>query len=539
MRTFFSIRRLVVAFSICLSAVAPAAAGAATPVKLTNVASVVFKSTGYLQQKGAKPVTVKDDLRVTGNITVPENKTVDGVDVSALQATVTGQGAAASTLSGQVETLGSRVNTTETTTATLSSSLTALQATVAAIRSLPSCSAGQIAKMGASSWECATDETGVAAADPILPAIPSVPARNITTSVDGSGGGYIGAGASTTIGTDGLPVISYTNVNDRDLKFVHCENVACTASTVSVLSDDATLYTAMIIGSDGNPVIVYDRWSDHHLMLLKCGNPTCSSGNVITSVENIQTGFLSVTVNERGFPIIAYVDSATADLKITSCGSLDCASGNVTRTLDADNVSQNPVSIATSPLGFTYISYSRAGTLKVATCPLFDCEVSILNVLDDGGASEVGSYNSLVVGPDALPVVGYYDQTDANLKIAKCGDTVCSNGAAQFSVVDLTGDMGQGVTMALAPDGFPMAAYMDTTRGYIRFLKCNDANCQSDFAVNDVVNLETTDFFVTHQLSVTLGRNNTPFLAFLNQNTLELYTTEFANIYGKDYLVRR
>ena len=52
--------------------------------------------------------------------------------------------------------------------------------------------------------------------------------KEILTTVDS--GGLLGAFTSITIGTDGLPVISYIDFTNTNLKVAHCNDTACTSA---------------------------------------------------------------------------------------------------------------------------------------------------------------------------------------------------------------------------------------------------------------------------------------------------------------------
>ena len=51
-------------------------------------------------------------------------------------------------------------------------------------------------------------------------------AGNTLTTVDSAGS--VGTFTSITIGADGLPVISYSDATNGDLKVAHCSNRYCT-----------------------------------------------------------------------------------------------------------------------------------------------------------------------------------------------------------------------------------------------------------------------------------------------------------------------
>jgi hypothetical protein len=53
------------------------------------------------------------------------------------------------------------------------------------------------------------------------------------------------------------------------------------------------------------------------------------------------------------------------------------------------------------------------------------------------------------------------------------------------------------------------------------------------------VNLNNTLFSFVHIISLTLGRNNLPFIAYFDQAGLDLRTAALGSIYGSNYFVRR
>ena len=45
-------------------------------------------------------------------------------------------------------------------------------------------------------------------------------------------------------------------------------------------------YTSITIGTDGLPVISYRDYTNGDLKVAKCGNAACSSGNTLTTVDS-------------------------------------------------------------------------------------------------------------------------------------------------------------------------------------------------------------------------------------------------------------
>jgi hypothetical protein len=82
---------------------------------------------------------------------------------------------------------------------------------------------------------------------------------------------------SITIGADGFPVISYYDADAGDLKVVKCGDPACSgANEITTTLDsagDVGLYTSITIGTDGLPVVSYHDVDAGHLKIIKAANP--------------------------------------------------------------------------------------------------------------------------------------------------------------------------------------------------------------------------------------------------------------------------
>jgi len=146
--------------------------------------------------------------------------------------------------------------------------------------------------------------------------VPSRPGFSLTT-LDSTGD--IGYDTSVTVGADGLPIISYLDSTNYDLKVAHCGNVTCSSSTTTTVdgsTDNVGLNTSVTVGADGLPIISYLDVTGWNLKVAHCGDAACTSGNTITTVDSTDNVGIStsVTVGRDGLAIISYYDGTNGNL---------------------------------------------------------------------------------------------------------------------------------------------------------------------------------------------------------------------------------
>ncbi|MGH3041708.1 MAG: hypothetical protein ACRDNG_08235 [Gaiellaceae bacterium] len=94
---------------------------------------------------------------------------------------------------------------------------------------------------------------------------------NVVTPVDPSAD-PLGYHTSIAIGADGYPIVSYYDGSSNDLKFLRCGNTACTAGNEAVALDTGGTvgqYTSIALGADGVPVVSYYDPSNGDLKLAR------------------------------------------------------------------------------------------------------------------------------------------------------------------------------------------------------------------------------------------------------------------------------
>ena len=220
--------------------------------------------------------------------------------------------------------------------------------------------------------------------------------------------------------------------------------------------------------------------------MAKCGDAACATAPTITTVD---TGgdvgrYTSIAIGIDGLPVVSYLDYTNGNLNVAKCGNPACSAGTAIVTVDSTGVVGEYSSIATGADGLPVIAYydQTNGDLKVAKCADAACSTSSSATVDTGGTANVGQYTSITIGADGLPVIAYYDLTNADLKMAKCGNPACSAGNA-VTTVDTggTANVGQYTSITIGADGLPVIAYYDLTNGDLKVAKCANSFCRPYF----------------------------------------------------------
>jgi hypothetical protein len=336
--------------------------------------------------------------------------------------------------------------------------------------------------------------------------------------------GTVGDHTSVAIGVDGLPVMSYRDATsgdlNADLKILHCGNETCTAGNQATTVDSpggVGTDTSLAIGADGLPIVSYKDMTNFDLKVLHCGNVACTSGNQATSVDtgpaNVGSD-TSLAIGTDGLPIVSYVDVTNGDLKVLHCGNADCTSGNQINVADTGPVgSDTDTSLAIGADGVPVISYYDFddGDLVVLHCGDAECgSGNVATVVETD--QWVGDFSSLTIGTDGLPVVSYRDGTDGDLKVVHCGDVSCATGNV-ITQVDTTADpLGYDTSIATGANGFPVVSYFDGATNDLKVLRCGNAACTSG---NEAEALDTVGNVGRHT-SIALGADGLPVVTYFD-----------------------
>lgn len=376
----------------------------------------------------------------------------------------------------------------------------------------PACILGQFPRWGSAGWTCGS-----------LP--PSV------TTVESAGD--VGRYTSIAIGADGLPVMSYYDITNTNLKVAKCIDVAC-ASSATISTVDATTgamgtHTSLAIGADGFPVVSYFDQTNQRLKVAKCANAGCTGlgTSTLTTVDSTgSTGtYSSIAVGTDGFPVVSYHDLSNLDLKVAKCTNAACTGSATITTLDSTGTVGTYTSIAIGADGIPVISYYDVtnADLKVAKCANAACAGSAtVTTIDSVG--NVGWYTSIAIGSDAIPVVSYYDLSNGDLKVAKCINAACT-GSATITTVDSAGTVGGVTSIAIGVEGNPVISYFDSANSALKIAKCANAACTGSAAIStlDSVGLVGTE------TSIAIGVDGFPVVSYSDDTNFDLKVLKCSN----------
>ncbi len=293
--------------------------------------------------------------------------------------------------------------------------------------------------------------------------------------------GAIGYYTSITIGIDGLPVISYFDATSGHLKVLHCGDLYCGAGNTATTLDNSGSISSIAIGLDGLLLISYYDYANGDLKVFHCGNNACTANNTITTVDSAgNVGmYSSIAIGADGLPVVSYYDASNGALKLLHCGNVTCNSANTTTTVDATANVGAFTSIAIGMDGMPVVSYydNANADLKVLHCASAACNGSGNTVTTIDSAGDVGQYSSITIGADGLPVISYYDNTLDHLKVLHCGNVPCVSGNTTWTG---TYPGGQYTSITIGADGLPVISYYSGTQsvsGSLWVLHCATAGC--------------------------------------------------------------
>jgi hypothetical protein len=204
------------------------------------------------------------------------------------------------------------------------------------------------------------------------------------------------------------------------------------------------------------------------LLVFLGATPADAAGNsIVVADPALAVGWQSsLSLDAAGNPVISYYDSLLGDLKVLHCGNPNCTEGNSIASPDT--------------------------------------------------AGNTGSFPSLALDVEGLPVVSYLDLSQQVLKILHCGDGNCLTGNSIVSAATLSPYAGPP-SLVLDAAGNPVVSYIDVSpnitgnASQLQVLHCANVDCSGE---NNPVTIASRG--VDGNTSISLDALGNPVIAFQN-----------------------
>ena len=220
-------------------------------------------------------------------------------------------------------------------------------------------------------------------------------------------------------------------------------------------------------------------------------------------------------------PFGEYVFGVNAD------GSLACEPVEPAQTVDdPSNDVGSFTSIAIGNDGLPVISYvdNTANNLKVAKCTNAACVGAVTITAVDVGAQSV-RFTSIAIGLDGFPVISY--NVTGVLRVVKCANAACTGVSTRTTVDGGTGNnVGQYSSIAIGSDGLPVISYYDATAAALRVAKCANAACTGAATITTVDDPANT---VGPYTSIAIGSDTLPVISYFDFTAMALKVAKCAN----------
>lgn len=266
--------------------------------------------------------------------------------------------------------------------------------------------------------------------------------------------GDVGADAALAIGADGLGLIAYLSSTDSKLKTAHCSNAACTSATITT-HVDAEGAISMVTGSDGRGLIAFRGSAFNGLRVAHCNDVSCTA---ITSapLADRQMPYTSMVVGADGLALIGIIDSITDRLEVAHCGNVACTTATLTEVdvADCHTWPTRPLALGLGPDGLGLVAYTDGSqAVKVAHCGNAACTSATTTTVEVGvNGADVG----FEVGACRLGLIAYTYQN--GLLLAHCDNGTCSR-ATLLPLDAGFGALAQNRSVTTGSDGVPLIAY--------------------------------------------------------------------------------
>ncbi len=331
---------------------------------------------------------------------------------------------------------------------------------------------------------------------------PSVCTPGATTIATLDSAGDVGRYVVSAIGSDNLPFLVYFDTTNQRLKVAHCNDAACSTRTTTVVdttlgnmaSSDYPEGIDLAIGSDGLPIMSYYSIADLGLRVRHCNNVACTSSSMvlIDFGSNKHGPENTLTIGADGLPLLIYGVQNSNTLNTVHCSTLDCSSHTAETVIGTTGAwSYEHATLAADNLALAIVGNGDA--VRSFHCNNTSCSTSTNNLLltPSAGSQHWISAQDVAIKPDGKALFAYHDGDLGTMNVARCSDTACTS-LAGTSLVDgdvgLTSSVEASASMRFGSDGRARIAYWDKNDGDLRFALCRNSDCTT----SDSIALDTT-----------------------------------------------
>ena len=288
-------------------------------------------------------------------------------------------------------------------------------------------------------------------------------------------------GNSMALGLDGLPVIAFRDDVAGGLKIAKCNDPACSGGDETITLVDAVSDPGhrpkIAVGVDGVPVVSHYSASDAHVRFTRCLETSCAAfPHTTATLEPAGIEYTDVLIGVFGLPVVVYVESVDLKGKLIYCDDVAC--GTYTVVTAGGSAPTHEVAATIGETGGPVVAFTRDASISPNTVLTVVC---VMPGCDGGTRTEVTAVNpspqnlSVTIDDQGAPIIAFHDGATDELKVARCTDIDCGRGRYVDGVTSGTNG-GQGNSIAIASDGFPLIAY-GTSSNELAVLACANAFC--------------------------------------------------------------
>ena len=239
------------------------------------------------------------------------------------------------------------------------------------------------------------------------------------------------------------------------------------------------------------------------------------------SLEGQHTA-VAITSDNRNV-VLAYYDTFTKDLVLRVHPVSDVYDSSATKTtIDSTGDVGKQVDLALTSTNVVVLSYydETNGDLKYARCAIPCTSPVVTSIADTDAGRSIGSLSDIEVTSTGLAVIAHKDVENGNLYLTTCQNTACSTQSTE--IIARSESPMTPIGLALTRSNLPIIAFAvavggDANDHDLKLMYCADITCSSE-NTSVVDSSGNTGFGI----DIVLGANDEPFISYINYGTQQL-----------------